>query len=311
MSKLVVLVGPTASGKTALGAELAERLGGEVVSADAFAVYRGLDIGTAKPGPDLRARVPHHLIDVADPAERYSAGAFVRDADAAIAAIGARGKVPVVVGGTHFYVRALVRGLFPEPPRDERLRLELEEEWARDPDALRRRLRELDPSAASRILPNDRQRVLRALEVCVGAGRPMTELWREHAGRGPRYESVVLGLNPLRAALHATIALRVNRMFASGLVREVEGLLAGGLSPRVHALKAIGYRESCRVLSGELEVAAAVREATEATRQLAKRQMTWLRGERDVRWLTGEREEMLSEAIARVEVGGGTGTGAG
>ena len=140
MSELVVIVGPTASGKTALGVAFAQRVGGEVVSADAFAVYRGLDIGTAKPDPALRTAVRHHLIDVADPAERYSAGMFVRDADAAIADIRARGKVPVVVGGTHFYVRALLFGLFPEPPKDAAVRDELEREWARDRALLRARL---------------------------------------------------------------------------------------------------------------------------------------------------------------------------
>jgi len=310
VSRLVVLVGPTASGKTSLGAALAERLGGEVVSADAFAVYRGLDIGTAKPARELRARVPHHLIDVADPATRYSAGAFVRDADSAIADIGHRGRVPVIVGGTHFYVRALLWGLFPEPDKDAGLRAELESAWARDPGAVRARLAALDPTAAARIDPNDRQRTLRALEVCVVAGRPMTELWREHAGRGPRYKFVMFGLNPPRADLHATIASRVNGMFAAGLLDEVEGLLAGGLSPRVHALKAIGYRESCRVLAGELTVPKAVQMATEATRQLAKRQLTWLRAETAVHWLAGQLDEVLAQAIARVEDGGGTGTGA-
>jgi len=310
VNELIVLVGPTASGKTALGAELAERIGGEVVSADAFAVYRGLDIGTAKPDPVLRARVPHHLIDVADPATRYSAGAFVRDADSAVAAIRGRGRRPVVVGGTHFYVRALLWGLFPEPARDETLRRELEQEWTRAPDVLRARLEALDPAAAARILPNDRQRVLRALEVCLAAGRPMTELWKEHFQSGPRHRFVMLGLNPPRAALHARIAERVDGMFAAGLLSEVEGLLAGGLSARVHALKAIGYRESCRVLAGELSAEEAVRKATEATRQLAKRQTTWLRGEGAVHWLAGRSEDMVAEAIARVEVCGGTGTGA-
>ncbi len=310
MTDLIVLVGPTAAGKTALAVDLAERLGGEVVSADAFAVYRGLDIGTAKPDAALRARVPHHLIDVADPATRYSAGTFVRDADAAIAAVRGRGRAPVVVGGTHFYVRALLWGLFPEPAKDDRLRHDLELEWGRDPSALRRRLQSLDPVAAARILPNDRQRVLRALEVCLVAGRPMTELWREQTQHGPRHSFVMLGLNPPRPALHATIALRVNRMFAAGLLREVEGLLAGGLSPKAHALKAIGYRESCRVVAGELSVPDAVRKTTEATRQLAKRQLTWLRGEGAVHWLSGQREEMLAEAVTRVEVSGGTGPGA-
>jgi tRNA dimethylallyltransferase len=310
-SELIVVVGPTASGKTALGAALAEFLGGEVVSADAFAVYRGMDIGTAKPDLALRSRVRHHLVDIADPHERYSAGMFVRDADAAIVDIRGRGRVPVVVGGTHFYVRALLHGLFPEPPKDSRLRQQLELDWRVGPAAVHARLAELDHESASRIPASDRQRTLRALEVCLLAGRPMTALWREHPREGPRHSFVMLGLNPPRATLHARIALRVERMFAAGLLREVEGLLAGGVSPQAHALKAIGYRESCRVLDGTLTLSEAVEKATAATRQLAKRQMTWLRGESGVEWLPGDGDDLLAQAIARVEARGGTGTGPG
>jgi tRNA dimethylallyltransferase len=301
LSDLVVLVGPTASGKTALGVELAERIGGEVVSADAFAVYRGLDIGTAKPDRAVRARVPHHLIDIADPGARYSAGMFVRDADEAITEIRARNRVPIVVGGTHFYVRALLYGLFEEPAKDQLLRDELEREWSGDPSSVRARLERLDPAAAARILPNDRQRILRALEVCILSGRSMTELWREQADHGVRYRNVMLGLDPPRKELHATIAVRVEKMFAAGLLDEVEGLLAGGIPPTVHALKAIGYRESCLVLGGALTVAQALERAKAATRQLAKRQMTWLRAEGEVQWLAGQLDVALAEAVARVE----------
>jgi len=200
--------------------------------------------------------------------------------------------------------------LFAEPAKDDALREELERLWERDPAAVRARLAALDPEAAARILPNDRQRVLRALEVCVVSGRPLTALWREQGRREARYRTVQLGLGPPRAELHATIAMRVEKMFAAGLMREVEGLLAGGLAPTVHALKAIGYRESCRVLAGSLTLLEAVEEAKAATRQLAKRQMTWLRAETEVRWLTGQREEALAEAVARVEGRGGTGSGA-
>ena len=309
MSELVVIVGPTASGKTALGVAFAQRVGGEVVSADAFAVYRRLDIGTAKPDPALRTAVRHHLIDVADPAERYSAGMFVRDADAAIADIRARGKVPVVVGGTHFYVRALLFGLFPEPPKDAAVRDELEREWARDRAFLRARLVALDPAAAARIAANDRQRTLRALEVCLTSGRAMTELWLEHPRRKPRYDFTLLGIAPNRTELHARIAERVDRMFAAGLVDEVRGLLAGGVPPECHALKAIGYRESRRVLAGEVTENEAAEAAAAATRKLAKRQMTWLRGETGVQWLAGRGDELLAAAIGRGEARGGTGTG--
>jgi tRNA dimethylallyltransferase len=303
---LIVVCGPTASGKTALGAALAERLDGEVVSADAFAVYRGLDIGTAKPDADMRARVPHHLIDIADPRERYSAGMFVRDAEAAISGIRGRGRVPVVVGGTHFYVRALLYGLFPEPPKDLLLRQKLEEQWAHDGEAVRRRLVELDPEMAARIAPADRQRILRALEVCLVAGRPMSELWREHACGSPRFRFVLLGLQPPREELRARISLRVEGMFAGGLLGEVRGLLAQGLSPGVHALKAIGYRECCQVLGGLCSVAEAQTMTQAATHKLAKRQMTWLRGERDVEWVAGMDEHAFANALARVEGRGGT-----
>jgi tRNA dimethylallyltransferase len=307
----VVVVGPTASGKTALGAALAERLGGEVVSADAFAVYRGLDIGTAKPEPALREMVRHHLIDIADPAERYSAGMFLRDADLAIADIRRRGHLPVVVGGTHFYVRALLWGLFPEPPREAGLRQRLGAEWVADPTAVRSRLTALDPESAARISPGDRQRTLRALEVSLVSGRPMSLLWREHPRDAPRYRALMVGLNPSRPELHARIASRVKNMFASGLLREVRTLLEGGLSPEAHSLKAIGYRESCGALLGEWTVTEAIERSIVATRRLAKRQLTWLRGESDVGWLAGSGDELLRLAVSRVEERGGTGTGAG
>jgi len=219
--------------------------------------------------------------------------------------------MPVVVGGTHFYVRALLYGLFPEPPKDPRLRQLLETEWAADRAAVRARLTALDPEATERIAHNDRQRTLRALEVCLLAGRPMTALWREHPRGVPRHSFLMLGLRPPKAELHARIGLRMEGMFAAGLLGEVEGLLAGGLSPRAHALKAIGYRESCQVLAGALTELEAVERATAATQRLAKRQMTWLRGEPEVEWLAGTGDELLARAAARVEARGGTGTGAG
>lgn len=308
MSDLVVIVGPTAAGKTSLGAETAERIGGEVISADAFAVYRGLDIGTAKPPAGVRARVVHHLIDVADPRRRFSAGEFVRAADEAIAGIRARGRVPVVVGGTLFYVRALLWGLFPEPPKDAALREALQEAWRTDPDGVRRRLAEHDPEAAARIHGGDRQRILRALEVTLAAGRPMSELWREHSLGTPRYAAFLFGLSPPRPVLHARIAQRMETMFAAGLVSEVRSLLEDGVRPDAHALKAIGYGECCRVISGEWTEALAREAAERATRQLAKRQMTWLRHERGVEWLAWEGESALAQVLARVEASGGTGS---
>jgi len=306
VTPLVVLVGPTAAGKTATAVALAERLGGEIVSADAFAVYRGLDIGTAKPGPAERQRVPHHLIDVADPRERYSAGMFVRDADAAIAAIRARGRRAVVVGGTMFYVRAVLRGLFPEPPKDEALRRALEEEWRRDPGAVRARLAALDPEAAARLAPTDRQRMLRAVEVATVAGRPMTALWREHPLSPERHPARLLGIALPRGDLHATIAARVEGMFARGLLDEVRGLLAAGVPREAHALKAIGYRECCRALDGEWTEEQARERTATATRQLAKRQLTWLRGVDGIEWLQASGEAAVAEAVGRLEAERGT-----
>jgi tRNA dimethylallyltransferase len=311
VSDLLVIVGATASGKSTLAVELARRLGGEVVSADAFAVYRGMDIGTAKPDAAMRAGVPHHLVDVADPRERYSAGMFVRDAERAIAEIRKRDRLPVVVGGTHFYVRALLHGLFPEPEKDPSLRRRLEDEWERDPAGVRARLEALDAAAAARIARRDRQRTLRALEVCLLAGKPMTELWREHASGEPRHRFLMLGLRLPNPVLHARITGRVERMFASGLLDEVRGLLAEGISARAHAMKAIGYRECCRVLAGQMSMGEAIEEAEAATRRLAKRQRTWLRAEADVEWLAGAGEDVVEQALSRVEARRGTGTGAG
>jgi tRNA dimethylallyltransferase len=309
MSDLVVIVGPTAAGKTALGVELAARLGGEVVSADAFAVYRGLDIGTAKPDATARSRVPHHLVDIADPRQRYSAGEFVRDADAAIADITARGRRPIVVGGTLFYVRALLHGLFPEPDKDPSLRHALEREWRADPDAVRRRLASIDPEAAGRIAPADRQRILRALEVGIGAGKPMSELWREARRGRPRYRFSMLGLKPPRPQLHARIAARVREMFAAGFVGEVRRLLAVGVSAEAHAMKAIGYRECCRVVAGRWTEDEAQSATLIATRQFAKRQLTWLRGELAVSWLSSGGGDALAEALSRLEASGGSRSG--
>ena len=310
MIELVALVGPTAAGKTSLGVELAGRLGGEVVSADAFAVYRGLDIGTAKPGAAERAAVPHHLVDVADPVDTYSAGMFVRDADAAIAAIRGRGRVPIVVGGTLFYLQSLLRGLFPEPERLAGLREHLRSAWAADPETLRRWLGLLDPGAAARIAAADQQRVVRALEVALTAGRPMTELWRREPQRPPRYRALVIGVALQREVLRARIAARVARMFAAGLLAEVRGLLDSGVPAGAHAMKAIGYRECCEVLAGRIDVDQARARAVTATGQLAKRQMTWLRGEADAVWLHGDESGWLRQAIAEVEARGGPGAGA-
>jgi len=273
---LLVIVGPTASGKTRLGVEVAEALDGEVVSADAFAVYRGLDIGTDKPDPATRRRVRHHLVDIADPRDRFSAGDFVRVADAAIRDIRDRGLTPVVAGGTHFYVRALLHGLFPLPERDPRVRSGLDREWDRDREGLLRRLAAADPEAAARIAPADRQRVLRALEVFETTGVPLSSHWRRQR-KGPRYRGLLAAPLRPRAELYARIDRRVDTMFSSGLVDEVRCLLASGVPTTAHAFKAIGYREVVGHMEGLWDLSTAVSRAKQASRHLAKRQLSWLR----------------------------------
>lgn len=273
---LLVIAGPTASGKSGLALAVAERLDGEIVSADAFAAYRGLDIGTDKPSAADRRRVRHHLIDVVDPRERFSAGDFQRAADVAVADIRARGVTPVVAGGTHFYVEALLFGLFAAPPHDAVLRARLEEAWERDPAEVRARLAAVDPAAADRIPPGDRQRVLRALEVFELTGAPLTQHWSTQR-KARRYNALLVVPERPRQALYDRINRRVDMMFAAGLVGEVRQLLAAGVPPRAHALKAIGYREIVSYLAGEMMLEDAVEHTKRASRNLAKRQLTWLR----------------------------------
>lgn len=296
---LLVVLGPTASGKSRLGVEIAERVGGEIVSADAFAVYRGLDIGTDKPDPATRARVRHHLVDVANPRQRFSAGDFAAIAEAAIADIRRRDRVPVVVGGTHFYLRALLLGLFPSPPHDAALRGRLEAAWVDDPDAVRRRLVGVDPEAAARIAPGDRQRILRAIEVYELTGVPLSEHWhRQH--RVLRYRALLAAPLRPRPDLYARIDARVDMMFASGLVEEVERILAAGVPPDAHSLKAIGYRQVVALLEGRCDRAAAVADTRTASRRLAKRQLIWLRQleEGPVHWLPPPEEGGAESLLA-------------
>lgn len=276
LTPLIAILGPTASGKSRLGLEVAELTSGEIVSADAFAVYRGFDIGTDKPTPEDRQRVRHHLVDVADPRDRFSAGDFAEAAAAAIEDITGRGRTPLVVGGTHFYIRALVEGLFPSPPREQEVGDNLAEEWARDPEAVFRRLESVDPEAARRIGPRDRQRVLRALEVFDQTGEPMTSHWQRHQ-RPSRYRVLMVAPRRPRSDLYARIDARADRLFASGLVEEVQRILASGVPVDAHALKAIGYRQVVEMLQGSCDLENAVENTKRSSRRFAKRQLTWLR----------------------------------
>lgn len=277
---LLVIAGPTGSGKSELALEVAEAVGGEIVSADAFAVYRGLDIGTDKPGPEARRRVSHHLIDIADPRQRFSAGDFVSAASEAIDGIRARGDVPVVAGGTHFYIRALLLGLFESPPSDAALRARLAAEWDADSAGTVNRLRTVDPAAAARIAAGDRQRVLRALEVWELSGMPISEHWRRHQPH-PRYRALLAAPHRERRDLYAKIDLRVDDMFFRGLEEEVTQILASGVPAGAHALKAIGYAQVVRMLAGQGDRSTAIELTKRASRQLAKRQLSWLRSLRE------------------------------
>lgn len=283
----ILLMGPTASGKTGLAIELARALPVEIVSVDSALVYREMDIGTAKPSPALRAEVPHHLVDLVDPAESYSAGRFRRDALAAMAAIRARGRVPLLTGGTMMYFRALQRGLAELPPADPALRAQLDRQAAAHGwPALHARLAAVDPAAAARIQPGDSQRIQRALEVWQLVGRPLSEL--QAAGDSPLegWRLLKLALAPPdRAALHARIEQRFRDMMAAGLLAEVERLHArGDLHAGLPSIRAVGYRQLWRHVAGECELDSAVADAITATRRLAKRQMTWLRAEPELHW---------------------------
>lgn len=297
----VFLMGPTAAGKTALALALAAVLPVEIVSVDAAQVYRGLDIGTAKPTPAERARVPHHLIDIRDPAEVYSAADFRVDALAAMEAITARGRIPLLAGGTMFYFRALEYGLPDLPSADPGLRAQLLAEAERDGwAALHERLRSLDPDRAARIHPNDPQRTLRALEIIALTGQAASA----HGIRGPTplpYRVIKLALYPEdRIWLHDRIAARFRQMLAAGFLDEARGLFARTDLPAGHpVLRTVGYRQAGLYLSGEINYDAMVERAVIATRQLAKRQMTWLRADPDARRFDCSGDPDLATAVTR------------
>ena len=293
---VVVIVGPTASGKSELALRLAEAAGGEVVSADSQQVYRGLDVGTGKVGATERARVPHHLLDVIPPDGTMTAARYAALADEAIADIAARGRAAIVAGGTGLYVRALLRGMFPGPGADPEVRARFEDEArTTSVEALWARLEAQDPVAASRIQRRDLRRIVRALEVQAITGTPMSAHQAAHdVGRAPlRYSARVIGLDPDREELRRRIEARVDDMFAAGLVEEVRGLLAR-YPPGLGAFAAIGYREVIAHLSGQATLADTVLAVKRATWRYARRQRAWFRAEPAVAWYT---------SAADVEVG--------
>ncbi|MBB1059832.1 tRNA (adenosine(37)-N6)-dimethylallyltransferase MiaA [Marilutibacter spongiae] len=301
----IALMGPTASGKTALALEWAERLGGEVVSVDSALVYRHLDIGSAKPSALEQARVPHHLLDLREPWQPYSAAEFAVDARRAMDEIRARGRLPILAGGTGLYFQALLRGLSPMPEADPALRAAIEAEAAdRGWDALHAELGRVDPAAAARIHATDAQRIQRALEVWRLSGRAISDWQRERSPRLPfRVLRLVLS-PPDRAVLHARIARRFDAMIAAGFLDEVRalralpGLQAHPAPLELPAIRAVGYRQAWEYLDGAGEMATFRDRGIFATRQLAKRQITWLRSQLDARWFDPEHDrERLERAL--------------
>jgi tRNA dimethylallyltransferase len=301
---LVVVLGPTASGKTVLSLVLAEHLRGEIINCDSVALYRDFEIGTAKPSAEERTRTPHHLLDVADPSHHVTAGEYARQARAVLADIKARESLPIVVGGTGLYLRALLDGLFAGPERSEDLRDRLRERAkSRDARYLHRVLKRLDPTAASKIHANDTPKLIRAIEVCFASRRQMSDMWKE--GRNPLrgFRILRLGLHPDREALYARINERARRMFDTGLVDETERLLAK-YRETAWPLGSLGYRQAVQLLRGCLTRDAAIAAAQQAHRNYAKRQMTWFRREPDVTWLNGFGDEANIQEQAKSLVAG-------
>ena len=298
---LVVVLGPTASGKTALFLALAQRFHGEIVNCDSVAVYREFEIGTAKPSREERALAPHHLLDIVSPGEAFTAGDYSRCARTALHQITQRGNLPIVAGGTGLYLRALLEGLFAGPPRSEELRERLRQRAEqKGPAYLHRILQKLDRAAAAKIHPNDASKLVRAIEVCLSAQERMSEMWQR--GRDPLagFRVLRLGLDPERGALYERINERARRMFAAGLIEETRRLHEkyGDAAP----LASLGYKQSMQFIRGELEREQALAAAQQAHRNYAKRQMTWFRREPDVHWFKsfGGDLEMQRDAIALV-----------
>ncbi len=291
----VMLLGPTASGKSVLAMQLAEQIPLEIVSVDSAQVYRGMDIGTAKPSATDRASVPHHLIDIRDPADPYSAADFVRDATVAIREIQGRGKLPVLVGGTMLYAQALRNGLSELPSADPEVRARIEAEAReRGWPQLHAQLARFDPLTAARLKPNDSQRIQRAIEVYETAGVPMSELVNGDKTSGFRLPTISL-LPSDRAALHGRIEKRFDAMLDAGLLDEIRVLHArGDLHPNLPSMRSVGYRQAWRFLDGQCTVQEFRQQAITATRQLAKRQMTWLRSMPDVTVVEATAKSALS-----------------
>jgi tRNA dimethylallyltransferase len=298
---LVIILGPTAVGKSACAFDLAQRFGMEIINADSMQVYRGMDIGSAKPSPCERGLVTHHLIDIRDPDEEFSAAQFRAEAHNIIVSLFQQGKQALVVGGTGLYIRALTRGLFPSPPADRGLREELKEKGAREGKGyLHRELEKVDPEAALRIHPNDTFRTIRALEIFYLTGTPISRQHQSHQFKECPFHVLKIGLLRDRAALYHRIEERVATMLASGLLEEVNLLLKKGYAPTIKPFHSLGYKQILGHLQGETSLDEAAQAIKHNTKRYAKRQLTWFRKDTEIEWFTLPRQSFeISEAVRK------------
>jgi tRNA dimethylallyltransferase len=299
---LIAVVGPTGSGKSELALIIAERFGGEIVNSDSVQLYRHFDIGSAKLAAAARRGVPHHLIGVIDPDEHFSAGEYARRARAILGEITSRGALPVVVGGTGFYLRALLDGLFKGPERDPKLRGRLAERERRKPGSLHRLLRRFDPSSAARIHAGDLQKLTRAVEVCLLTRQPLSRLFAGGRDALQGYQTLKIGLDPPRQDLYERLNARCQRMFSNGLPEEVRRILARGYPPDCKPFESLGYRQALHVVTGETTLDGAVDCTQRDTRRYAKRQWTWFRRDPAVEWFRGfgDALEVQAGVLARI-----------
>ena len=298
---LVIVLGPTAVGKSEHAIELAQRFDMEIINADSMQVYRGMDIGSAKPAPAQRELVTHHLIDIKNPDEDFSAAQFRKEALNSIASLHRKGKQPLVVGGTGLYIRALTRGLFPAPPADQRLREELkEQEKNKEKWYLHRELTKIDPAAASRIHPNDTFRVIRALEVFHLTGKSISEQHQNHQFKESYFNVLKIGLTRDRKELYDRIERRVDLMITSGLAEEVKSLLTKGYPPTIKPFQSLGYKQVLGFLQGETDMDEAVQLIKRNTKRYAKRQITWFKKDAEIQWVTlPQQSPEIGEAIKK------------
>ncbi len=300
--RIIVLTGPTATGKTALGVALAKKLGGEVVSADSMQIYRGMDIGTAKPSAEETDGVPHHMFDVAEPEEAFSVSRYVEMAAASVDDVFARGRQPILVGGTNLYIDSLLSGRDFARKDDGSLRERIGAEYdALGGEAMRARLAEVDPERAAKLAPGDRRRIVRALEIYELTGKTISEHDAETKKIPPRYQSVRFALNFAdREDLYARIDRRVDAMLEAGLADEVRALLKRGVPPEATAMQAIGYKETAEALRGQCTLAEAVERIKLGSRRYAKRQLTWLRRDGELRWIVWQKEPEIARGLEEI-----------